>query len=149
MKKNQAQELTEREWEIVLMAASGMTAKEIADALNLSVFTARAHIRNIYEKMGTRKMASVVFRVLTTQQALAVKSFCESNNCEILQWVDPEKFKSGSAPERCILQYETAKIEAMHIGGGMYMSSGQIMPKPIWVALFPKGMPIHQKGDQG
>jgi DNA-binding NarL/FixJ family response regulator len=44
--------MTKREREIVVLIAEGMSNKEIAQRLNLSIFTVKSHIHNILEKMA-------------------------------------------------------------------------------------------------
>lgn len=47
----EAQDLTEREQEILDLLAEGLRVKEIADRANVSMSTVRTHIRHIYEKL--------------------------------------------------------------------------------------------------
>lgn len=47
-------ELSTREREILQLVAQGMKNKEIADKLYISEFTARNHVINLLEKLGTR-----------------------------------------------------------------------------------------------
>ena len=49
-----ANELTRREWEILDLLQTGMSYKQIADTLFISVHTAKTHIRHIYEKLQVR-----------------------------------------------------------------------------------------------
>jgi DNA-binding NarL/FixJ family response regulator len=44
--------LTEREAEVLRLLAQGLTNKDIAQALIISVRTVEAHLRNIYAKLG-------------------------------------------------------------------------------------------------
>jgi DNA-binding CsgD family transcriptional regulator len=44
--------LTKRQLEIADCARRGFTDREIASALDLSVFTVKSHLKNVYEKMG-------------------------------------------------------------------------------------------------
>lgn len=44
--------ISTREHEIVEYLVQGATAREVADALSLSLHTVRTHIRNIYAKLG-------------------------------------------------------------------------------------------------
>ncbi|HEX2616592.1 MAG TPA: response regulator transcription factor [Flavobacteriales bacterium] len=46
-----AQQLTDREQEVLDLLAEGLRVKEIADRANVSVSTVRTHIRHIYEKL--------------------------------------------------------------------------------------------------
>ena len=46
--------LTKREMEIAQSVAEGLTNKEIAEKLFISQFTVETHLKNIFEKIGTR-----------------------------------------------------------------------------------------------
>ncbi len=52
--------LTERETEIVKHIAAGMSNKQIAEKLSLSVYTVQTHRKNIMRKIGARNTAGVV-----------------------------------------------------------------------------------------
>ena len=56
--------LTEREREIVRLAALGSTGREIADELHISHETVRTHIRNAMEKLHARSRAHLVAKAL-------------------------------------------------------------------------------------
>src|SRR5215469_6107566 len=47
-------ELTDREEEILVLLAEGLSNKEIADRVKISYDTVRAHLRHIYEKLHVR-----------------------------------------------------------------------------------------------
>ena len=53
-------QLTEREFEVLRLLASGARNKEIAEHLNLSVRTVRFHIENIYGKLGVHTRTQAV-----------------------------------------------------------------------------------------
>jgi len=46
--------LTDREWEVLDLVASGARTDEIASMLVLSTETVRSHIKNVYRKLGVR-----------------------------------------------------------------------------------------------
>jgi DNA-binding NarL/FixJ family response regulator len=46
--------VTERESEVLVLAAQGLTNREIADALYIGVETVKSHLRNVYAKLGIR-----------------------------------------------------------------------------------------------
>lgn len=52
--------LTPRELEVAVGVASGLSSKEIASKLNLSVRTVEKHRANIMDKVGVREVASLV-----------------------------------------------------------------------------------------
>jgi DNA-binding NarL/FixJ family response regulator len=54
--------LTDREREVVRLLARGLTNKEIATALDISVKTAGHHVQHIFEKAGvTTRAAATLF----------------------------------------------------------------------------------------
>jgi DNA-binding NarL/FixJ family response regulator len=52
--------ITEREREVLQLTVQGWDAKQIADSLNISTFTVRKHIANIYEKLQVRSKAQII-----------------------------------------------------------------------------------------
>ncbi len=58
------EQLTRRESEILGLAAKGMSTKDIADALFLSMRTVKAHFTNIFRKMGVSSRVDAVVKGL-------------------------------------------------------------------------------------
>lgn len=56
--------LSTREMEVLVFLSNGLANKEIADKLNISFFTVRAHLRKIYEKLHVRCRAEAVAKHL-------------------------------------------------------------------------------------
>lgn len=56
--------LTERELEVLKMAAQGMSNKEISNALFLSVHTVESHFGNIFSKLGMYSRVEAVMEAL-------------------------------------------------------------------------------------
>jgi DNA-binding NarL/FixJ family response regulator len=48
--------LTERENDVADLMAKGLNSREIADELNISFFTVKAHRRNIYKKLECKNL---------------------------------------------------------------------------------------------
>jgi len=59
-----AEPLSEREMEVLKLAARGMTNMEIADALSLSVRTVQAHLRSIFNKLGVSSRSEAIVYAL-------------------------------------------------------------------------------------
>ena len=58
-------ELSKRETDVLVQVARGMTNKEIADALNVSVHTVISHRKNIMHKTGIKSVAGLtVYAIL-------------------------------------------------------------------------------------
>jgi two-component system, NarL family, response regulator LiaR len=55
-------ELTNREREVIKMAARGMTNKQIADSLCLSIRTVQGHINGIFHKLGVGSRTEAIFQ---------------------------------------------------------------------------------------
>lgn len=56
--------LTAQEARVALLIAEGHVAKEVAVILGVTVFTVRAHLRNIFAKIGVGRQAALVRVVL-------------------------------------------------------------------------------------
>jgi len=62
--RQETENLTQRETEIISYLAKGYHDKEIADTLFVSVETVRTHIRNIYKKIHVRSRTEAVLKYL-------------------------------------------------------------------------------------
>lgn len=60
--------LTAREHEVLNCMAEGLLYKEAADRMGLSVDTIRAHLRNIYKKLGVRNRTEALLKLLDSKQ---------------------------------------------------------------------------------
>lgn len=58
--------LTQRESEILALLSEGLSNKEIADRVDISYDTVRAHLRHIYEKLHVRGRTEAVMMYLKT-----------------------------------------------------------------------------------
>jgi len=58
--KSQLDELTDREKEILVLVARGMSNNEIARSLFLSIGTVKNHISSIYEKIGVNERSKAI-----------------------------------------------------------------------------------------
>lgn len=56
---NDSHELSEREQTVLVLVAKGLTNKEIADRLNISVHTVISHRKNITHKTGIKSVAGL------------------------------------------------------------------------------------------
>jgi DNA-binding NarL/FixJ family response regulator len=54
--------LTERELEVARLVAKGMTNKEVADIMNVTVRTVKAHMTSIFSKTGLRDRVALALR---------------------------------------------------------------------------------------
>jgi DNA-binding NarL/FixJ family response regulator len=67
--KDDRENLSDREMEILSFLCEGLGNKEIGDRLGISYFTVRAHLRRIYEKLHVRCRAEAVARYLQNPPA--------------------------------------------------------------------------------
>ncbi len=61
--------LTQREREILQMIGQGKTSRQIAEVLNLSVYTVNNHRKHICKKVGLHSTAQLVAFAVTQSQA--------------------------------------------------------------------------------
>lgn len=54
--------LTDREKQILQLLAAGVRDKEIAEALNLSIFTIQTHLRSVYKKLHVRSRVEAALK---------------------------------------------------------------------------------------
>ncbi len=65
--------LTPRQAEITLELATGRTTREIADALDISIHTARSHVEAALEKLGVHSRAEVLATILSGRLGLSTQ----------------------------------------------------------------------------
>jgi len=62
-------DLTHRESEVLALLSEGLSNKEIADRIDISYDTVRAHLRHIYEKLHVRGRTQAVNRYLKSSRS--------------------------------------------------------------------------------
>jgi len=62
---NQHEQLTERETGVLIQLVQGMSNKEIADKLNISIHTVVSHRKNISQKTGIKSQAGLTIYAIT------------------------------------------------------------------------------------
>ncbi len=58
--------LTLREMEVLTLLADGLVKKEIADKLDISIFTVATHVRHIYEKLEVVNAPAAISKAYRT-----------------------------------------------------------------------------------
>ena len=61
----QQEELSERETDVLILLTKGLSNKEIADKLNISVHTVISHRKNIIEKTGIKSLPGLTIYAIT------------------------------------------------------------------------------------
>lgn len=56
--------LTKREWEVLKLLVSGFSNKDIASSLYITITTVKAHVKNIYRKLGVNSRAKAIARII-------------------------------------------------------------------------------------
>ncbi len=69
----QAVRMTKREREIVELIAQGLSNKEIAYKLNLSIYTIKSHVHNILEKMALNSRVQIAIHARTGEDTSSEK----------------------------------------------------------------------------
>lgn len=55
--------LSDREYELLLLLKTGITNKEIADQLFISVNTVKTHLQHLFEKLDVKNRTQAIFRI--------------------------------------------------------------------------------------
>lgn len=63
--KSQQEELSDREIEVLALLVKGLSNKEIADKLNISIHTVISHRKNITEKTGIKSLSGLTIYAIT------------------------------------------------------------------------------------
>jgi len=63
--KSQQEDLSEREVEVLSQLVKGLSNKEIADKLNISIHTVISHRKNITEKTGIKSLSGLTIYAIT------------------------------------------------------------------------------------
>jgi DNA-binding NarL/FixJ family response regulator len=66
----ESESLSSRETEVLDLVSRGLVNKEIASELNISVFTVRAHLRRIYEKLQVHCRTEAAAKFLKSPQSV-------------------------------------------------------------------------------
>ena len=61
---NENHELSNREWQVLLLAAKGLTHIEIGIELCIATFTVRNHMANIREKTNTQNLNETLYKLV-------------------------------------------------------------------------------------
>ncbi len=59
--------LSERETEVLVLAARGLSNRQIAEELHISEATAKRHLANIYQRVGVRSRNEAVRKALVEE----------------------------------------------------------------------------------
>jgi DNA-binding NarL/FixJ family response regulator len=62
---NHNKDLTDREVEILIHLTKGLSSKEIADKLNISVHTVVSHRKNLLEKTGIKSLSGLTLYAIS------------------------------------------------------------------------------------
>ncbi len=79
LRRFEAVRLTKREQQVIDWVSEGITNKEIADKLNLSVYTVKSHIHNILEKLALRSRVQIASYSFTKRKG---SDITETNSLE-------------------------------------------------------------------
>ena len=63
--KNQQEDLSDREIEVLIQLVKGLSNKEIADKLNISIHTVISHRKNITDKTGIKSLSGLTIYAIT------------------------------------------------------------------------------------
>lgn len=99
--------LSRRELDILRLAAKGLSGREIADVLHLSVKTVESHLQHIYRKLGVRNRVAAV--------AIAV------GEC----WIEPPEWFRGTR-ETPDLWGDEEKSGISRVAGGRKCSTIEV-----------------------
>jgi DNA-binding NarL/FixJ family response regulator len=72
-----SEQITEREMEVLIQLVHGLSNKEIADKLNISIHTVVSHRKNIIQKTGIKSQAGLTIYAISNK-IISLDSYTES-----------------------------------------------------------------------
>ena len=75
----QSEQITERETEVLIQLVHGLSNKEIADKLNISIHTVVSHRKNIIQKTGIKSQAGLTIYAISNK-IVSLDSFHETED---------------------------------------------------------------------
>ena len=67
--------LTEREINVITYLKEGLTNKEIANNLSISIHTVKAHLESIYEKLQVKNRVQAVIKVANSSMFFSEQKY--------------------------------------------------------------------------
>lgn len=83
--------LTDRQLEIVQLAAEGLSDQEVADRLGLSIYTVQTHWKNIRESFDAKHRSAIIAQVLKQKQRQKSEGLSEQNQLLLIQSIENQK----------------------------------------------------------
>ncbi len=105
------EELTERERELLQLVATGVTNREVAQRLSISVNTVKVHLRNIYTKMGAESRTEAT--MIAVREGWVIVEGAEKTDTEASESADATTVPPVAPPPPLPLLKRVALIVAL------------------------------------
>ena len=92
--------LTEREKELLQLVATGVTNREVAQRLSISVNTVKVHLRNVYTKLGAESRTEATM-VAAREGWIAVEGLEPESERELVEGEDSSSGVLSQGPSLC------------------------------------------------
>lgn len=131
-KPHRRRELTKRDVEVLTLSSQGMRTKDIAEALKISCFTVNTHVRNIYDRLGTKSLVESFAKWNeSSSELIALRRLFLDEKSSAIKWHKTEH-RQPVNKQQVLMKYNTgAPLEGYYIAAKWFDKEMAMVEPPV------------------